>query len=68
MATTVARYTGRKLLYGMFLNSGVRGGEMQNAEYTDFNCYPRFGSGFEPCAWHWRLPPRSTGRESDLVG
>jgi len=52
----------------MFLNSGVHDGNIQNAEYADFNCYPRFGSSLEPWAWHWRLSPRSTGRESDLVG
>jgi hypothetical protein len=26
-----------KLLYGLFLNSGVRDAEMQNTEYADFN-------------------------------
>jgi hypothetical protein len=28
----------RKLLYGLFLNSGVRDAEMQNTEHADFNC------------------------------
>ncbi len=26
-----------KLLYGLFLNSGVRDAEMRNTEYADFN-------------------------------
>jgi hypothetical protein len=30
-----------KLLYGLFLNSGMRDAEMQNTEYADFNWFPQ---------------------------
>jgi hypothetical protein len=38
-----------KLLYGLFLNSGVRDAEMQNTEYADFN--------WEKCTLHVQAKP-----------
>jgi integrase len=38
-----------KLLYGLFLNSGVRDAEMQNTEYADFN--------WEKCTLHVQPKP-----------
>lgn len=38
-----------KLLYGLFLNSGVRDAEMQNKEYDDFN--------WEKCTLHVQPKP-----------
>ncbi len=38
-----------KLLYGLFLNSGVRDAEMQNTEYADFN--------WEKCTMHVQPKP-----------
>jgi integrase len=38
-----------KLLYGLFLNSGVRDAEMQNKEYADFN--------WEKCTLHVQPKP-----------
>jgi integrase len=38
-----------KLLYGLFLNSGVRDAEMQNTEYADFN--------WEKCTLHIQPKP-----------
>jgi integrase len=44
-----------KLLYGMFLNSGVRDGEMQNTEYADFN-WEKYTLHIQPKPWrHFRL-------------
>jgi integrase len=39
----------QKLLYGLFLNSGVRDAEMQNTEYADFN--------WEKCTLHVQAKP-----------
>jgi integrase len=52
-----------KLLYGLFLNSGVRDAEMQNTEYTDFNR--------EKCTLHvqpkaWRKIP-TQGEEQEEI-
>jgi hypothetical protein len=52
-----------KLLYGLFLNSGVRDAEMQNTEYTDFN--------WEKCTLHvqpkaWRKIP-TQGEEQEEI-
>jgi hypothetical protein len=46
-----------KLLYGLFLNSGVRDAEMQNTEYADFN--------WEKCTLHVQPKP---SREFRLKG
>src|SRR5215469_14204339 len=44
-----------KLLYGLFLNSGVRDAEMQNTEYTDFN-WEKCTLHVQPKPWrHFRL-------------
>ena len=44
-----------KLLYGLFLNSGVRDGEMQNTEYADFN-WEKCTLHVQPKPWrHFRL-------------
>jgi integrase len=44
-----------KLLYGMFLNSGIRDGEMQNTEYGDFN-WEKHTLHVQPKPWrHFRL-------------
>jgi hypothetical protein len=39
-----------KLLYGLFLNSGVRDAEMQNTEYADFN-WEKCTLHVQPKAW-----------------
>ena len=44
-----------KLLYGLFLNSGVRDAEMQNTEYADFN-WEKCMLHVQPKLWrHFRL-------------
>jgi integrase len=44
-----------KLLYGLFLNSGVRDAEMQNTEYADFN-WEKCTLHVQPKPWrHFRL-------------
>jgi integrase len=48
-----------KLLYGLFLNSGVRDAEMQNTEYADFN-WEKFTLHVQPKAWRkFRLKGKS---------
>jgi hypothetical protein len=39
-----------KLLYGLFLNYGVRDAEMQNTEYADFN-WEKCTLHVQPKAW-----------------
>lgn len=44
-----------KLLYGLFLNSGMRDAEMQNTEYADFN-WEKCTLHVQPKPWrHFRL-------------
>jgi integrase len=44
-----------KLFYGLFLNSGVRDGEIQNTEYADFN-WEKCTLHVQPKPWrHFRL-------------
>lgn len=44
-----------RMLYGLFLNSGVRDGEMQNTEYADFN-WEKCTLHVQPKPWrHFRL-------------
>ena len=60
-----------KLLYGLFLNSGVRDAEMQNTEYADFN-WEKCTLHVQPKPWrHFRLkgkkkrnPPRTDSSRS----
>jgi integrase len=48
-----------KLLYGLFLNSGVRDAEMQNTEYADFN-WEKCTLHIQPQAWRkFRLKGKS---------
>jgi integrase len=48
-----------KLLYGLFLNSGVRDAEMQNTEYADFN-WEKCTLHVQPKAWRkFRLKGKS---------
>ena len=49
----------QKLLYGLFLNSGVRDAEMQNTEYADFN-WEKCTLHVQPKAWRkFRLKGKS---------
>ena len=51
-----------KLLYGLFLNSGVRDAEMQNTEYADFN-WEKCTIHVQPTPWrHFRLKGKKKKR------
>jgi len=53
-----------KLLYGLFLNSGVRDAEMQNTEYADFN-WEKCTLHLQPKTWHkFRLKGKSKKRSA----
>jgi integrase len=53
-----------KLLYGLFLNSGVRDAEMQNTEYADFN-WEKCTLHVQPKAWRkFRLKGKSKKKSS----
>jgi integrase len=54
-----AMHDEEKLLYGLFLNSGVRDAEMQNTEYADFN-WEKCRLHVQPKAWRkFRLKGKS---------
>jgi integrase len=61
-----------KLLYGLFLNSGVRDAEMQNTEYADFN-WEKCTLHVQPKSWRklvWKIKDRMRERNAqphDLV-
>jgi integrase len=53
-----------KLLYGLFLNSGVRDAEMQKTEYADFN-WEKCTQHVQPKAWRkFRLKGKSKNKSA----
>jgi len=56
-----------KLLYGLFLNSGMRDAEMQNTEYADFN-WEKCTLHVQPKPWrHFRLKGKKKKKSAKLV-
>ena len=53
-----------KLLYSLFLNSGVRDAEMQHTEYADFNC-EKCTLHIQPKLWrHFRLKGKNKNKSA----